>query len=254
MPAVEELSAGYGNFLLGPRAGPGVCGVCFNLTSGYGRCYACSRGEQWLDAMLPISYSVAHEQLHQALWAYKRTSGPLARRFAIELAAVLWRYLARHERCLAMATGADDFDLVSTVPAGSVERDGDQPLRAIVGRHVGITRARYERVLVRSDVDCTPREFDLSRYMPIAEVAGRRVLLIDDTWTSGASAQSAAAVLKHAGAALVAAVMIGRHVNREWGENHRRLQALESPFDWGRCAVCAVSRQPASPLPAARTL
>jgi orotate phosphoribosyltransferase len=64
------------------------------------------------------------------------------------------------------------------------------------------------------------------------------VLLIDDTWTTGASAQSAAAVLKQAGARTVAAVVIGRHLNRGWHENDQRLRRLPRPFDWSRCAFC----------------
>jgi adenine/guanine phosphoribosyltransferase-like PRPP-binding protein len=39
------------------------------------------------------------------------------------------------------------------------------------------------------------------------------VLLVDDTWVSGGSAQSAAAALKLAGARRVALVVIGRHVD-----------------------------------------
>jgi orotate phosphoribosyltransferase len=64
------------------------------------------------------------------------------------------------------------------------------------------------------------------------------VLLIDDTWTTGANAQSAAAALKDAGAGPVAAVVIGRHLNRDWHENDRRLRALTTPFDWGHCVLC----------------
>jgi orotate phosphoribosyltransferase len=44
-------------------------------------------------------------------------------------------------------------------------------------------------------------------------VAGRDVLVVDDTWVSGGSAQSAAAALKLAGARRVAVVVLGRHVN-----------------------------------------
>ena len=44
-------------------------------------------------------------------------------------------------------------------------------------------------------------------------VAGADVLVVDDTWVSGGSAQSAAVALKLAGARRVAIVVIGRHVN-----------------------------------------
>ncbi len=80
MPSVAELAAPYGNFMLGPRHGPGVCRTCFNLTDGYDRCYACTDTVRSLDAMLSISYSVAHEQLHHVLAAYKRSHGLTAYR------------------------------------------------------------------------------------------------------------------------------------------------------------------------------
>ncbi len=106
MPKVAELTELYSNFMLGPRRGPDVCDVCFNFTNGYARCYACGHGELWLDAVAPISYSVAREQLHHALGGYKRLGGEVARRFTVELAAVLWRHLAHHEPCVARAAGA----------------------------------------------------------------------------------------------------------------------------------------------------
>jgi orotate phosphoribosyltransferase len=42
---------------------------------------------------------------------------------------------------------------------------------------------------------------------------GADVLVVDDTWVSGGSAQSTAAALKLAGARRVAVVVLGRHVN-----------------------------------------
>jgi hypothetical protein len=72
MPSVRELSALYENVMLGPRRGPDVCATCFNFTAGYVRCYACAHGRPVLDAMAPISYSVAREHLHHALASYKR--------------------------------------------------------------------------------------------------------------------------------------------------------------------------------------
>src|SRR5437763_16098479 len=139
MPSVAELTAGYGNFLLGPRHGPGVCRTCFNLTDGYDRCYACAHTPQWLDAMAPISYSVAHEQLHHVLAAYKRGQGETARQFTIELAAILWRHLVEHEACLARAAGGATFDVTTAVPSSDPQRDDFHPLRRIVATLVGPT-------------------------------------------------------------------------------------------------------------------
>jgi predicted amidophosphoribosyltransferase len=238
VPTIRELTAGYGNFMMSPRAGPDVCETCFNLTHGYPRCYACSRGEVWLDAVAPISYSVANEQLHHVLASYKRLSGEPARRLSAELAALLWRHLSTHESCVARKAGVTQFELVSTVPSGTRERDERHPLRQIVGGLVAPTRDRYDQLLERSDTAVPPRKFARDKFRARRALSGETVLLIDDTWTTGASAQSAAAALKTAGAGAVAAVVIGRHLNREWRENDRRLRALTQPFDWSRCSWC----------------
>ena len=242
MPTVAELTEPYGNFMLGPRPGPGVCRTCFTFTDGYARCYACAHIEQALDAMSPISYSVALEQLHHVLRVYKRVSGRVGRQLSMQLAAVLWRFLSEHEPCLARVAGTPSFQLVAAVPSGHRERDDGHPLRWIVGEVAAPTRDRHRRLLSRSEVPVTAREFHREKYLAEEEVAGQSVLLIDDTWTTGANLQSAAAALKAAGAGPVGAVVIGRHLNPEWGENVRRLRELPRPFDWSCCAHCSASR------------
>jgi hypothetical protein len=224
--------------MLGPVRGPGVCDVCLTFTDGYTCCYTCARTPQALDALAPISYSVAAGQLHHVLAAYKRRDGPVGRQLSTQLAAVLWRFLSDHERCLAQAAGVSSFDLVATVPSGDGERDASHPLHWIVSEAVGPTRDRHRRLLGRSRAPVAPHEFNRRRYVATGRLPDRAVLMIDDTWTTGANVQSAAAALKEAGAQTVAAVVIGRHLNREWGENERRLRALTRPFDWTLCAYC----------------
>lgn len=242
MPSVGELSTLYENVLLGPRRGPDVCGICFNFTAGYARCWACAHGQSKLDAVAPISYSIAREQLHHALASYKRLDGDVARRLQAILAAILWRFLTGHEACVARAArGANGkrFDLVTTVPSGDPGRDERHPLRTIAGELVGPTRERHQRLLRRTAAQTTPRTFSALKFEATTNLDGQSVLLIDDTWTTGASAQSAAAALKEAGAERVAAVVIGRHLNREWHENDRRIRGIARPFDWRACALCA---------------
>ena len=241
MATVAELTAPCANFMLAPRSGPDVCRTCFNLTDGYERCYACAHGGDHLDLMAPISYSIAGEQLNYALAAYKRSSEAWTRVLANQLAAMLWRHLAHHEVCVARAAGAaNGFALVTTVPSGDPTRGGRHPLARIVGELVGPTRARYVELLRRTDRPVDLHAFHPDRFVATRALDGdQAILLIDDTWTTGASAQSAAAALKQAGAGPVAAVVIGRHLNRDWRDNDRRLRALPSPFEWARCGFCA---------------
>jgi orotate phosphoribosyltransferase len=76
-----------------------------------------------------------------------------------------------------------------------------------------------------------PDKFEVTR-----RFQGEPVLLIDDTWTTGASAQSAAGALKAVGAGVIALVVIGRHVHDDYADNSARLQALPRRFDWTTCA------------------
>jgi hypothetical protein len=240
VPTIGELSALYENVLLSPRRGPAVCATCFNFTAGYDRCYACANTHPVLDALVPISYSVAGEQLHHALASYKRLDGEVARRLTAILAAILWRFLAHHEACVARSAGTDRFEIVTTVPSGDQRRDARHPLRHIVGDLVGPTRGRHRRLLGRAQTAIPPRAFDATKFEATGdELHGQSILLIDDTWTTGASAQSAAAALKAAGAGPIGAVVIGRHLNREWHQNDRRLRGIAQPFQWADCAVCA---------------
>jgi hypothetical protein len=269
MPTVAELSEPYENFMLGPRAGPDVCEICFNFTRGFRRCYACTHVGQsiqaraavgpsidgcapagrsidgcapagrLIDVVAPISYSVAHEQLHHALAAYKRVGGEVGRQLSLQLAAVLWRHLGGHERCVARAAGISSFDLVTTVPSGDRARDESHPLRRIVGEVVAPTRDRHRRLLRRSVVTVGAHTFHPQRFAAPGALNGQSVLLIDDTWTTGATARSAAAALRAVDSGPVAVVVIGRHLNREWHENDRRLRGICGPFDWSSCVLCA---------------
>lgn len=238
MATVLELTEPYGNVLLAPRRGRDVCETCFNLVDGHDRCFACAHASNVLDVVAPISYSVAGEQLHHTLVAYKRQAARWARPLLNQLAAILWRHLAHHESCLARAAGVDGFPLVTTVPSARPEHAASHPLQTIVAGIVGLTRERHRELLTATAVPVARHTFSLQRFRATATLDGEPVLLIDDTWTTGASAQSAASALKRAGAGPVAALVIGRHLNRGYGDNDRRLRALSTPFDWSECVVC----------------
>jgi predicted amidophosphoribosyltransferase len=239
VPTVRELSDPYANFMLNPVP-PGTessCSICLTFTDGFARCYNCQFGPQHIDGVLPISYSVHLGQLHTALYSYKRSLGDVARRFQADLSAVLWRFLEQHEQCLAAQLGIDGFDLVTTVPSSSTERDQVHPLRHMVGSIVQPTRDRYERLLVRSGSEVPERTVDLSKFSAERAIEDETVLLIDDTWTTGANVQSAAGSLKDAGASRVGAVVIGRHIHDDYHENETRLRELPRPFNWTACAL-----------------
>lgn len=226
--------------LLSPRHGPGVCPRCLNLTGAVGLCRACDANEHHLAAVVPVSYSVGGEWLHHLIASYKRDADPSVPDALGTLAELCADFVENHERCVAAAAGVTGFQLVTTVPSADPVRDLHHPLRRIVGASVGATRDRYERLLVRSAAPAIPRVFDACRYRATRALNGEAVLLIDDMWTSGASAESAAATLRAAGAGTVAALVLARHLNRGWHMNDGRLRRLASAgFDAEHCVVCA---------------
>jgi hypothetical protein len=240
---VVELSDRYSNFLIHPLpAGPGICQVCHGTANpGYPTCRPCETtatvlGTAVADAVVPISLAVKSEQYTNELWRYKNTDGPQQHYFRMGLAAVLWRFLASHEACIATHCAVPGFDAITIVPSAS----GCQahPLRTMVAEMVGATRERYRDLLSPTSIAHTlGRDASTDRYTS-APLWGEAVLVIDDTWTTGGHAQSAAAALKAAGAACVAVVVLGRHLNSTYGDTARHVeQARLRTFSWGLCSL-----------------
>ena len=210
------------------------------------RCYACTHGEQWLDAVAPISYSVALEQLHHALRGYKRLSGEVATADSRpRLAAVLWRFLVSargvcraSRRRRALPSRRRPFPRATASATSIIRCDGSSAARRRrpAPDTSGCSHART--------ATSRPHEFDAHRFEATRKLDGESILLIDDTWTTGASAQSAAAALKRAGAAPGGGGRDRPPPQPQWHESDRRLRAITGPFDWSQCALCAVRLSP----------
>ncbi len=244
---VDEASQAYERTMRNiVAAGPGICRVCWGfIDPDYETCFKCGHRPDCLDVMVPITYSEHLGQMHLALRNYKDANSEAIRRHdAIRLAAILWRFLRDHESCVTRAAGADGFDLVTIVPSSKPERDKHSAFAELTG-WIDPIKERLQRTLEPTG-EVEGREFDPDRYTAIADLSGRSVLLLDDTWAAGGHAQSAAHALTAAGAQKVALVVIGRHVRRNYepiqgsGESCGDiLDALPEDFDWSTCAVHA---------------
>jgi hypothetical protein len=192
----------------------------------------------------PIGYAVKGGRLAVDLWRYK-SGGAGGAESAGRLRAMLADYLRVEGEALWAAAGmgvgpeagpeadsrAAGPGAVAVVPSGR-GRPGGHPL-------VGLVRSCIDVPLVPLAVApqraAHARGVDPGWLRVEGPVAGVDVLVVDDTWVSGGSAQSAAVALKLAGARRVAIIVIGRHVN---------------PDDPGAAGFAAGLRQPGAGQPA----
>jgi predicted amidophosphoribosyltransferase len=202
-----------------PPAGSGVCDICHGaLNPGFDRCWSCSQTMRQvtrpLALVVPISLYQTPGQLWKVLRDYKdgRTASQRTR-FTLQVAATIGRFLSGHWRCIA-GTEGNPWDLIVTVPSSS-GRAGIHPLRRAL-QLLPPTYSDHEADLLRpGTVAARHNQADDDAFTVRGSVDGARILLVDDTYTTGARLQSAASALGQAGAELVAAVVVGRVVRAD---------------------------------------
>ena len=224
-----------------------TCVVCRGpVRPGFARCYQCERhdvlGHGLLaDAVVPVSYAVKGTALAEALWRYKSCSAPggPARRC---LLALLLTFLIDHGSCVWREAAMAPPDRLAVVPTG-YGRPGPHPLLRLASPYLRLPLAPLAIRPGRQG-----RDLDVHRFRAGLVPDGGGVLLLDDSWVSGASAQSASAALKLAGAGRVAIVVLGRHLSPADPRAGPLIARLTpAPYDPSACAVRAPR------LPAGRT-
>jgi hypothetical protein len=247
-----------------PAGSPAAdCEVCRGpVRPGFARCYQCDRhallGPALLaDAVVPISYAIKGTPFADHLWRYKSVpvpsspapppasalapassaavtpaSAPTPASARASVLALLLAFLTDHGPCVWQRASMPPPDRLAVVPTGA-GRPGPHPLLRLVSPYLCLPGCPLVLRPGRQG-----RDLDLDRFQVQARPAGASVLLLDDTWVSGASAQSAAAALKLAGARHVAVVVLGRHVNPDDAASAPLLAGLAAArYDPSACAV-----------------
>ena len=191
----------------------GLCQVCKGpARPGYARCFQCELHAQsapglLADTVAPVAYAAKGSGLARDLWLYK-AARPASGSAGARLLPLLLVFLHDHGPWVWRQAGMSRPSHACVVPSGR-GRAGPHPLHALAAPFLGLP---WLDMRPRPGGDPWARSLDTSRFRAGQRLAGAGVLLLDDTWASGASAQSAAAALKRAGARSVAVVVIGRHV------------------------------------------
>jgi hypothetical protein len=225
-----------------PGGAPATCVACRGpVQPGFARCFQC--GQHGLaapgllaDAVVPVCYAVKGTAFAADLWCYKSwpaavqpAAGPPARTL---LLALLLAFLHDHGRCVWRRAGMPAPGRLAVVPSGS-GRPGPHPLLRLAAPYL-----RLPPVPLAIRPGSQGRDLDPDRFRAGTTVAGAGVLLLDDSWVSGASAQSAAVALRLAGARHVAIVVLGRHVNpADPGSAALAARLVPARYDPACCAV-----------------
>lgn len=269
MVTVAELTDPKSNYLVKPLligSGFNICETCYAAipTASYTRCFQCNKhiatGYLLADLVVPIAMAVEslHPDLDQypyELLNYKSHPNPtVADQFQMGLLATLWRWLKVHENCLINTiyppteydhTSPASFDLVTSVPS-TRGRVGSHPLEVMLRDRIPITQSRYESTLRASSNLGDRRQMSNAMFspkVPLVNIEGKTILLIDDTWTTGAKAQSAAHSLKIAGAKKVVILVLGRWLSPTTLEPFKSIstsyvsQIRETTWNWDSCVL-----------------
>ncbi len=215
-----------------PEPGPGVCRVCRGPGLGDQRvCFACRVVARRLGLPLatvaPAHLCPLPSPLYTVLLGYKESPVAEARlRFGAIVGALVASFMRARATRLASLLGGP-VDVVSVVP--STHRSGPAPLARLDGLGAAVVGALpgacwVPDLLCRAGARGRPPPVAHMRPHPAAfrvGAAGRdlpcgaRVLLLDDTYVSGARAQSAAAALHVAGIRSVLITPVGRVLRPE---------------------------------------
>ncbi|MDE0497590.1 MAG: hypothetical protein OXH86_09570 [Acidimicrobiaceae bacterium] len=199
----------------------GVCGRCRSgANSGFTACYRCD--QVGAVDVLPISMSVHGGPLHHRLRHYKDDTREERRNeYTLQLAALLSKFLGRHMECIG-----GEPEAVTTVR--SARRDAP---RRIVRRIQSLRDLHVALDWVGGD--------ERIRFSAPAELKGRRVLLVDDTFTQGRSITAAREALIEVGAHVMMPLVIGRHFRPGFATS-RPLHGCLSRYRWRlrRCGIC----------------
>jgi hypothetical protein len=213
---------------------PRCCGPCWIQ---YSHCYGCER--VFVDAppvlrnkVVPISSTLEEGAWYGQLVAYKTTSrapwpllGGLVSHFASTHAERLKELLEGPPTALTVVPSkrgisVTEQPLYRVLQETLTWRQQALPRPSVLLEHTGAPVPRQT---------FTPEAFRALRRNRIRE---GRILLVEDSWTSGATAISAAGALLESGAAQVVVLPIARLVKASyWGEDHPYLKAMRQPYD-----------------------
>jgi hypothetical protein len=235
-PALVQAAGAYlRNVIREPKI---TCRVCAAPVDGFDRCWRCEQARRIggvADVVAPLTYAIAGTPSAALVRDYKNHPARRVREAHCDvIKEVVYQAITRHERCIGCAAGLPVY--CRLVIPSLTSRPGRHPFAELVGAMNLVSDA--VALLPAPDVRCDRAINDKFVLAPAARLDGRHVLILDDVWTTGSNAQSAALAARRAGAAAVSVMVVGR-----WLSPERRLTAdfiatrLRRAYDPDICPV-----------------
>ncbi|MGB6182528.1 MAG: amidophosphoribosyltransferase [Rhodococcus sp. (in: high G+C Gram-positive bacteria)] len=189
------------------------------------------------DLVVSLAYGIQGHQSGKMLRQYKDDpSGDAMAQHRAVMQRMLFLGLIHHEACVGKGVGLP-VNLRVCVPSLS-GRVGPHPFEVICDN----MNATGDNVRLRVAPGASAaREVrgDLFEVFPEGAARGQHMLVLDDTWTTGSRAQSAAIALRRGGAKAVTVMTIGRWITPGFAEHIRTFvnSKLTTDYEPLRCPV-----------------
>lgn len=212
-----------------------VCRCCLGpVRSGFDMCHAChvlfrhgGAPEVLQGNIVPITTVI-----NPGLWYTKlQTYKTLQKEHGALLASLVYEYTRTHQEEIRRSLGGDP-SFITVVPSKRGIDFEHQPLRLALARIKPLADMLVEAVRFKNTESLGRKEYNPSVFRASKNSAGKRIVLIEDTWVTGATALSSAGCLLEAGAESVLILTVARMVEASfWDKDHPYLVAMKVPFD-----------------------
>ena len=224
-----------------------VCEFCLGPVAGYSQCFACNKlfreyhplppGSTNLglvpsalhSLIIPITSALNPSPYYTWLSTYK--AGHPDRGLA--LVALIFTYMTLHAQRLETLLGGP-HDMLTTVPSKRPGRTfANQPFVLALRRLQPIAAKLKYTLTYRANSQLGRRQYNPDAFDSGPEsVSGSRVVLLEDTWVTGATSVSAAGALLRDGALSVAVLPVARVVNETFVQSdHPYRVSMTAAFD-----------------------
>jgi predicted amidophosphoribosyltransferase len=203
-----------------PSDAADVCSMCRSWRNPqYRLCSNCLEASDELarpcTRVVPITLYRRPSRLRDWLTYYKQTPEVEHREeYRVNLATVLGRFMRENQPELWDTTGG--YSVACVVPSSS-RQELQHPLRGIVSES-DVFGVPVVDLLRRGVGDLGHRILSDRGFVPNGDVSGERVLLVDDVYTTGSRAQSAASALQVAGGSVAAVLVLARRIDPDFNE------------------------------------